>query len=389
MEKKYPHIKFQRQWKLSEATLYELGQCEAIIRAISNMPLQPSYYDKLYKISLTKGAQATTAIEGNSLSTEEIEQVQNGKSLPPSKEYQGIEIKNILDAFIEIFNEIIIYDKEEMINLNLIKRFNLMVGKDLGDYFQAKPGKLRNNNVHVGPYKAPDYKDVPELMERFCIWLREEFHYEKGQYFKDAIIQAIVAHIYLEWIHPFGDGNGRTGRLLEYYLLLRAGTPDIASFILSNFYNETRSEYYRQLQLSSSTKDLSQFISYAVEGFRDGLILILETIQKSIFDIAWHHYIHNKFTDIKPSKKDVIKRRRELILAMPYDHDLSLKEMVEVNPSIARLYSSLSDRTILRDILFLIELGLIVEGKDKNKYRAHTDILKTKTVLRRVNKKIK
>jgi len=41
-------------------------------------------------------------------------------------------------------------------------------------------------------------------------------------------------------IHPFGDSNGRTARLIEFYILLRAGLPDMVSHILSNHYNDTR-----------------------------------------------------------------------------------------------------------------------------------------------------
>ena len=67
------------------------------------------------------------------------------------------------------------------------------------------------------------------------------------QSFQDPVIQAIVAHVYIAMIHPFGDGNGRTARLIEFYILLRAGLPDMASHILSNHYNDTRQEYYRRL----------------------------------------------------------------------------------------------------------------------------------------------
>ena len=57
-------------------------------------------------------------------------------------------------------------------------------------------------------------------------WLPQEFGFAANQqqtFLVDAVVQAIVTHVYLEWIHPFGDGNGRTGRLLEFYILLRWG----------------------------------------------------------------------------------------------------------------------------------------------------------------------
>ena len=79
-----------------------LGQCVAYTKAISNTPIMPQFYDELMRLALRKGAQATTAIEGNTLSDEEIAKLQEGQKLPPSKEYQDIEVRNSLDAVNEL-----------------------------------------------------------------------------------------------------------------------------------------------------------------------------------------------------------------------------------------------------------------------------------------------
>lgn len=73
----------------------------------------PQYYDELMLLALRKGAQATTAIEGNTLTEEEIAKLQEGQKLPPSKEYQEIEVSNILNAFNEILIEIVYKNKEQ------------------------------------------------------------------------------------------------------------------------------------------------------------------------------------------------------------------------------------------------------------------------------------
>jgi Fic family protein len=113
----------------------------------------------------------------------------------------------------------------------LIKTFHYNIGKNLGEHLRAAPGQFRNagHNVVVGSYKPPLGKDVIPLVIRLCDWLKGTFHYEDGkQNFIEQVIQAVVCHVYIAWIHPFGDGNGRTARLIEFYLLLRAGLPDIA-----------------------------------------------------------------------------------------------------------------------------------------------------------------
>ena len=116
-----------------------------------------------------------------------------------------IEVKNILEALNSIRGEVILEGKSVIITPELIKNFHHSVGKDLGDHFQAIPGRFRENNVVVGRYRPPDNSDVKLLIQRFCDWMKESFHYEEGkQSFMDQVIQAIVSHVYIAWIHPFG-----------------------------------------------------------------------------------------------------------------------------------------------------------------------------------------
>jgi len=381
MTRDYPHLKFVRHWQVTAAATYELGQCDAIIQGISNTPLLPDYHQKLLRVSLTKGAQATTAIEGNTLSEEEIQQVAAGESLPPSKEYQQIEVKNILDAFNSLLSEVTKTDHVERISPDLLKRFHAMIGKDLGPHFDAIPGQFRTDNRTVGPYRAPDFEDVPELVERMCTWLVEEFHFDKGQTFAESVTQAIVTHVYIEWIHPFGDGNGRTGRLAEFYILLRAGNPDIASHILSNFYNETRAEYYRQIDNAFRKQELTDFIEYAAQGLRDGLLKTLKTIQQNQFDITWRKLIYDKFAEKKYRKKTVYARQRSLALAIPMNGPLKLEQIASISTDVAKLYATLSERTLRRDLEMLVEMGLLVQIEDK--FIANTTVLQSQVPQQR------
>ena len=215
----FNHISFSLQWDLTNEICYMLGQCDATIKALSEIPLDPEYRNQLLTVSLIKGAQSTTAIEGNTLSEEDILNIQKGKDLPPSKAYQQQEVKNIIDAFNVLLNEIVIDNRSQLISPEFILRLHKMVGQDLGDHFNAIPGEFRKNNVIVGRYHCPDSKDVIPMVQKLCDWMKIQFHYEKGQNYINTVIQAIVLHIYIAWIHPFGDGNGRTARLLEFYIL--------------------------------------------------------------------------------------------------------------------------------------------------------------------------
>lgn len=377
MENKHPHISFKQSWTMTQDILYELGQCYAAIRAISETPIQPDYRQKLLAVSITKGAQSTTAIEGNTLTDEEIELIQKGRSLPPSKEHQQNEVKNIISAFNELLNEAVNHNHGVLIDEKFILRLHKMVGHDLGENFSATPGKFRNHPVVVGYYRAPEHSIVKEMIKKFCDWTRSQFHYEKGQNFIDSVIQAIVSHIYIAWIHPFGDGNGRTARLLEFYILLRAGNPDFALHLLSNFYNQTRPEYYRHLDKSTKTGDLTEFIAYAVRGYRDGLFGILELIHKNQMDISWKNYVYNIFDSKKITGKseELNKRRRNLILSIPPDGHYTIDELIKINIETAIAYKDLSSRTISRDINELMNLELLSLDED-GLYYANFDLLK-------------
>ncbi|MCK4469791.1 MAG: Fic family protein [Desulfobacterales bacterium] len=371
---KYSHIQFRKHWQIDNSCAYLLGECSALVQAISNIPLKPEYRKKLLQVSLIKGAQATTAIEGNTLTEEEIKKIQEGWKVPVSREYQEIEVKNVIDALNTLLEEIIIHTKTRIIAIETIKDFHRMIGKNLGKHLDAIPGQFRTDNRYVGPYRAPDYSHVSELMGNLCEWLKKEFHFEQGQDFSTAVIQAIITHVYLEWIHPFGDGNGRTGRLLEFYILLRAGLPNIVSHVLSNFYNNTRMEYYRQLKQAKEKNNLTFFIEYAVQGFRDGLKENLNIIQESQFSIFWQHNIYETFADLKYTKKGAFKRKRALMLQMPLNKEFTVDEILELSPDVAKKYARYGRATVLRDLKELQELNLL--RKVGRNYMANTKILK-------------
>ena len=380
---RYPHIRFDKHWSLDADAVYLLGACDAIIDAICQLPMQPEHRQRLLQVSLVKGAQATTAIEGNTLTAAEVQRVSEGESLPRSKEYQEREVRNILDAMNDILDAVARDGQSNLISPELIKRFHNSVGKELGEHFDAIPGQFRTDERVVGPYKCPRGQDVEELARRLCDWLPKEFGFTTNQQtFTQAVTQAIVTHVYIEWIHPFGDGNGRTGRLLEFYILLRGGNPDIASHILSNHYNETRSEYYRQLDQANKTRDLSAFLRYAIQGYYDGLKAVLRSLVSNSLEIAWKYLVHARFAERPYRKKVVFKRRRRLALALPPNRDLTPDEIMMLTPEMAREYASLTARTLLRDLDELREMEIVIE-KD-GRMRANLGLLVPHMARRRL-----
>jgi Fic family protein len=338
-----------------------LGEISSRCDHIAGIPLLPETAKRLYTVYLSKGAAATTAIEGNTLSEAEVMQRVEGQlELPKSREYLGVEIDNIVRACNEINRAVALGETLEL-TPERIKHFNREVLLNLDLEEGVVPGECRHHNVGVARYRGTPLEDCEHLLERLCTWLNSlklDDNHSKNMRFALSVLKAIIAHVYIAWIHPFGDGNGRTARLVEVQLLLQSRrVPVPAAFILSNHYNQTRDKYYRELDRSSkSGGDLWPFIKYAAEGFVDGLKEQLSYIREQQLDVTWRNFVHSKF-DGKETK--TAERQRRLVLDMP-QHPVKRGDLVDVSTRVARAYADKTERTLSRDLNELMQLQLIV-----------------------------
>ena len=346
-----------------------LGDAGAKCEIISAIPLMPETARRLNRVSLERGAHATTAIEGNTLSQEEVSELARGKlRLPRSKEYLGIEVRNILT----VFDEMTDLDQIPSLNVDRVKYLNSRVLENLELDDDTVPGEIRAHEVIVARYKGAPSRDCEYLLNRLFQWL-DGMDFELGHSnLALPILKAILAHLYLLWIHPFGDGNGRVARLVEYQILLSAGIPNPATHLLSNHYNETRSEYYRRLDRASRDRTgVIGFLVYALQGFVDGLTEQVETIRDQIRRDMWTNYIYMKFHD-RSGRADT--RRRHLALDLSErDEPVRRRDVRLLTPRLAEAYSGKTDKTITRDLNVLDEMGLIT--RTRQTILANTDIM--------------
>lgn len=336
-----------------------LGDACSKCEVIAGMPLMPETARRLNRVSLERGAHATTAIEGNTLSQEEVSELARGRlRLPPSKEYLGIEVGNILG----VFNEMVDGDQIPPLDVNRVKYLNRRVLQDLELDDDIVPGEIRSHEVVVARYRGAPARDCEYLLNRLFQWLDGMSSEVGHSNLALPVLKAILAHLYLLWIHPFGDGNGRVARLVEYQILLSAGVPNPASHLLSNHYNETRSEYYRRLDRASRENNgVMGFLVYALQGFVDGLTEQVEAIGDQIRKDMWTNYIHTKFRD-RSGPADT--RRRHLVLDLSErDGPVRRRDIRLLTPRLAEAYSGKTDKTITRDLNALSEMGLITRTK--------------------------
>jgi Fic family protein len=354
--KSHPWIAFTFSLKDASPQLWMLlGEAASKCEHIAGVPLKPSTQEELHQLYLAKGVLATTAIEGNTLSEEQVLQLLEGNlKLPPSQQYLKQEIANIVEACNHIFHE------EPILSAARIREFNRLVLQNLKLEKDVIPGEYRGHSVLVGNvYRGAPPEDCIYLVDRLCEWLNgPDFRESSELKIVYAIIKAVVAHLYLAWIHPFGDGNGRTARLIEFQILVSAGVPSPAAHLLSNHYNLTRSEYYRQLhQASKSGGNILPFVQYAVSGLTEGLREQINRIREQQWSVAWENYVHDMFRN-KSSK--IQKRRRDLLLALSARGQATpMQEIIKLSPQLAVSYASGSRFTLRNDLLALQKMGLI------------------------------
>ena len=344
-----------------------LGECQSKCEHLSKYPLRPDVARSIHQMYMAKGVLATTAIEGNTLSESEVRKLLEGElELPPSKEYLAQEVQNIIDECNRILRKVK-SGGQLSLSKDRIKEINKTVLAKLKLDEHITPGEIRTYEVGVGLYKAAPFRDCDLLLDKLSKWLNDTTvfgsnHDEKAAVY--GIIKAILAHLYLAWIHPFGDGNGRTARLIEFQILIAAGVPSPAAHLLSNHYYQTRAEYYRQLHLASVTGGgVLPFISYAVQGFRDGLRLQIEEVKKQVIDVVWDSYVSEQFADrTSPANQ----RRRALIEDLSKvisPEAVSFEQIPVITPRLTALYSKRAPRTLARDLVELNEMKLIAFEK--------------------------
>jgi Fic family protein len=104
---------------------------------------------------------------------------------------------------------------------------------------------------------TPPAGEAP-LRELLANW--ERFINEPSEF--DPLVRMAVQHYQFEAIHPFGDGNGRTGRILNVLCLIQDGLLDLPTLYLSRHILRTRSDYYRLLSRVTSNREWEPWILY-------------------------------------------------------------------------------------------------------------------------------
>ena len=201
---------------------------------------------RLRKVNRIKTIHSSLAIEGNKLSEDQVRDIIDGKNVvAPIKEIQ--EVKNAIKTY-EMYPTLDAFKEKD-----LLKAHGVMM-QALVD----NPGHYRHGGVGVFGEKglvhlAPPADRVPMLMGDLFDWLKHS---------KDhLLIRSCVFHFEFEFIHPFIDGNGRTGRLWQS-LILGKLHPLFEHLPVENMVYSNQQQYYDSITASSKAGQSGPFIDF-------------------------------------------------------------------------------------------------------------------------------
>ena len=266
--------------------------------------------------------QSSLAIEGNTLTVDQVTDIINNKRVVgPKKDI--LEVKNAIKVY-DLLQE---YEPESL--KSLFKAHKILMDGLLDD-----AGKLRNQNVGVSSksgilHMAPKHMLVPELMDNLFSFLKKEKELH-------PIIKSSVFHYEFEFIHPFMDGNGRIGRLWQSVILFKYDK--IFEYIpVETIIKQRQMEYYEAIKKSTNQGESTAFIQF-----------MLETIQRATVQFT---------KGIKPARQST-----EIRLNMAREY---CKKKLFRRKDYLEIHSGISPQTATKDLAFAVKQELL-ERKGNN-----------------------
>lgn len=182
----------------------------------------------------------------------------------PALDKNDIIIKN-MKAGIDFVNELPEFNKE-----NLFKLYTLLSNDCLDEDDKLRPGDYyRYDTVEISRYHGCPHNQIEESMNSLFNYVKETLDSED----KDKIVLLPhFCHYYIIYIHPYFDYNGRTARMVSYWIYLLSGS-NLFPPIISEAINQTKNEYYKAIELSrDSHNDLTYFLKYLLSVSVDYII---------------------------------------------------------------------------------------------------------------------
>lgn len=286
---------YQPSFTVTSILLKLIEEIAVLREKILSATVQVAWILTLQKDTRVRNTHSSTAIEGNPLTLDEVRALEEGRSLSTATERARREVLNCFAGLRFIENRA----QKKQIAHEAVLKLHAIIGSDVMD--QGKAGQYRGILVRVGRYLPPPPEMVSGLMSELLDWWNRE-----AAKWSPVLTSAIIHHRF-EDIHPFADGNGRTGRTLALWELYRRGFDTHHIFSVDEFYWEDRPRYYESLDaVRKAGGDLTGWLEYTAEGLRLTLEKVWSRVQRLMAESG--------------SKRIVLRPRQEKLLNMLRDH---------------------------------------------------------------------
>lgn len=352
---------FVPNYKITNSILKNVGRVDAAREMIMNSPLVPIWEAKFRKEALERTVHHGTHIEGNPLTQEEVKDVLAGEDVVArDRDIQEIlNYRNVLKLLDEIAQR---QDKNYTIDIDTILEIHRLITEkilpeDSCGLFRVRQVVIKNSQTGQISYVPPAAVEVPYLMEDLVNWITSEESKDLHPVMKAGIIHYEIARI-----HPFVDGNGRVARSVATLMMFLENYDIRKFFSLEEHFDEDPMRYYltlqavsNQLVIDTHERDLTPWLEYFVEVVAVELNRVKDRVQRISVDAR----IKDKLGE------QVMLNERQMII-MEYIH----KHKDLRNKDFRKIFPDYSDDTVLRELKFLKQKGLIkkVGGTKKAAY---------------------
>ncbi len=259
----------------THAMVHRLANIAAAREVILHAHLVSKWEVSVRREQIIRAAHASTAIEGNPLTLDEVSQLAEGREVMAARRAKA-EVLN----YLRVLEHIDSYPESGRLSIAGILRLHRDITRDtLED--PALEGKFRKVRVVVGNritkevvYSPPLPKEVLPQVEALAGWLNSDA--VCGMH---PVLVAGIAHYELVRIHPFVDGNGRTARALATLILAMQEFDIKRFFTLDDFYDSDRPAYYAVLKETNTTyPDCTGWLEYFLSGVEISLSRVKERV---------------------------------------------------------------------------------------------------------------
>jgi cell filamentation protein, protein adenylyltransferase len=325
-------MSYEPQFTITPGLLSLVEQVAVLRERIQGAAVELSWIPALQKDTRTRNGHASTAIEGNPLTLEQVRALEEGRELSALDARPKREVLNYFAGLRYVEK----HAKKKTIRHEDIFELHRLLADAVMD--QGEAGRYRTIAVRVGKHFPPPPSDVSPQMFELLEW------WNKRARELSPVLSSAVLHYQFEWIHPFADGNGRTGRALALWELYRRGFDSHHIFSVDEYYWENRPAYYEALDgVRRAGNDLTGWLEYCAEGLR-------QTLERTWTRVQSYN--------VKSQEKLVLRPRQEQLLKLLRDHG---------SLSPAELWDALAiSRQGAMDLLRpLLEAGLVVKVGSK------------------------